>query len=110
MAESDDDDDDDDDDRVEGFVLLSGNNVMMAGSTADLRRAKALQHGRQGPALRAPGRQVLRDPRREDARAGARRLRAADRELGEQQAELGKKQAELGMKQAEFGQKQAALG
>ncbi len=107
MADHDDDDDDDDD--VEGFVLVSGDDVTMAGSMADLRRAKALRTG--GKALlfvrKGDKSYVIRDAKMLE------QMRAAfepQTKLGAQQSELGKKQADLGVKQAEFGQKQAALG
>jgi beta-lactamase regulating signal transducer with metallopeptidase domain len=101
--------DEDDDDGVEGFVLISGNNVMMSGSMSDLRRAKSLGTGgkdllfvhRDGKSY------VIRDAK------VLEQLRATfepQSKLGAQQAELGQKQSALGMKQAELGQKQAALG
>jgi beta-lactamase regulating signal transducer with metallopeptidase domain len=100
---------DDEDDDMEGFVLVSGDNVMMAGSTADLRRAKGLRTGGKDLLFvrRADRSYIIRDAKTIE------QMRAAfepQTKLGAQQSELGKKQAELGMKQAEFGQKQAALG
>jgi hypothetical protein len=100
---------DDDEDDVEGFVLVSGDEVTMAGSTADLRRARALRTGGKDVLFvrRGDKSYVIRDAKTLE------QMRAAfepQTKLGAQQAELGKKQAELGMKQAEFGQKQAALG
>ncbi len=102
-------DDDDDDDDMGGFVLVSGDSVMMAGSTADLRRAKALRTGGKDVLFvrRGDKSYVIRDAKTLE------QVRAAfepQTKLGNQQAELGKKQSETAVKQAEFGQKQAALG
>jgi bla regulator protein BlaR1 len=100
---------DDDDDGMDNFVLVTGNQVTMAGSTDDLRLAKA---------LRSEGKDVLYVRKDDNAYVirdakTLEQVRAAfepELKLGAQQAELGKKQAALGVKQAEFGQKQAALG
>jgi beta-lactamase regulating signal transducer with metallopeptidase domain len=101
--------DDDDDDDLEGFVIVSGDEVTMAGSTADLRRARALRTGGKDVIFvrRGDKSYVIRDPK---LLAQARAAFEPQTKLGTQQAELGQKQAGLGMKQAEFGQKQAALG
>ncbi|KFE60815.1 M56 family metallopeptidase [Hyalangium minutum] len=101
--------DDDDDDDVEGFVLVAGDQVTMAGSTSDLRRARALSTGGKDLIFvrRGDKSYVIRDPKI------LSQMRAAfepQTKLGSQQAELGNKQAGLGTKQAELGQKQAALG
>lgn len=110
MADQDDDDDDDDDDNdVEGFVLVSGDNVMMAGSTADLRRARGLSTGGKDLLFvrRGDKNYVIRDAKT------LQQMHATfepQTKLGAQQSDLGKKQADLGVKQAEFGQKQAEIG
>jgi bla regulator protein BlaR1 len=106
MADRDDDDDDDD---VEGFVLVSGDEVTMAGSTADLRRARALPtNGKDLIFVRRGDKSyVIRDSK---ILSQVRAAFEPQTKLGSQQAELGNKQAGLGVKQAEFGQKQAALG
>ncbi|WP_224246885.1 M56 family metallopeptidase [Hyalangium gracile] len=108
LAMSDDDDDDHDDD-VDGYVLVSGDHVMMSGSTSDLRRARSMRTGGKDVLFirRGDKAYLIRDPKMlEQVRATFE----PQTKLGQQQAELGKKQAELGAKQAEFGQKQAALG
>ncbi|MDY7227772.1 M56 family metallopeptidase [Hyalangium rubrum] len=102
-------DDDDDDDELDRFVLVSGNQVMMAGSMDDLRMAKTLRNeGKDVLFVRRDDKAyVIRDAKTLE------QVRAAfepETKLGEQQAELGRKQAALGVKQAEFGQKQASLG
>jgi hypothetical protein len=102
-------DGEDDGNDVEGFVLVTGDEVMMAGSTADLRRARAMRTGGKDLLFvrRGDKTYVIRDAKTLE------QMRAAfqpQTKLGEQQADLGKKQAALGVKQAEFGQKQAALG
>jgi bla regulator protein BlaR1 len=109
LAMVDRDDDDDDENGVEGFVLVSGDNVMMAGSTADLWRARALSTGGKDVLFvrRADKNYVIRDAKT------LQQMRATfepQTKLGAQQSELGKKQAALGVKQAEFGQKQAEIG
>ncbi|HVG61723.1 MAG TPA: M56 family metallopeptidase [Hyalangium sp.] len=109
LAMADRHDDDDDDHGVEGFVLVSGDNVMMAGSTADLWRARALSTGGKDVLFvrRADKNYVIRDAKT------LQQMRATfepQTKLGSQQSELGKKQADLGVKQAEFGQKQAEIG
>ncbi|HYI02561.1 M56 family metallopeptidase [Hyalangium sp.] len=109
LAMADKDDDDDDDDDVEGFVFVSGDEMTMAGSTADLRRARALRTGGKDVLFvrRGDKNYVVRDAKMlEQMRASFQ----PQVKMGTQQAELGKRQADLGMKQAEFGQKQAALG
>jgi beta-lactamase regulating signal transducer with metallopeptidase domain len=109
LAMSDRDDDDDDDNDVEGFVLVSGDNVMMAGSTADLWRARALTTGGKDVLFvrRADKNYVIRDAK---TLQQMRTTFEPQTKLGSQQSDLGKKQADLGVKQAEFGQKQADLG
>ena len=109
MSDRDDDDDDGDENDVEGFVLVSGDNVMMAGSTADLWRARALTTGGKDVLFvrRADKNYVIRDAK---TLQQMRSTFEPQTKLGSQQSELGKKQADLGVKQAEFGQKQAALG
>ncbi|HEX8700126.1 MAG TPA: M56 family metallopeptidase [Myxococcaceae bacterium] len=101
--------DDDDDDDLDNFVLVSGNQVTMAGSTDDFRMAKALRaEGKDVLFVRRDDKAyVIRDPKTLE------QVRAAfepQTKLGEQQAALGSKQAALGVQQAEFGSKQAALG
>jgi hypothetical protein len=100
---------DDDEDEVEGFVLVSGDEVTMAGSTADLRRARALRTGGKDLIFVRRGAKsyVIRDAK---ILAQVRAAFEPQTKLGAQQAALGNKQAGLGVKQAEFGQKQAALG
>ena len=99
----------DDDDELDNFVLVSGGQVMMAGSMDDLRMAKVLRaEGKDVLFVRRDDKAyVIRDPKTLE------QVRAAfepQTKLGEQQAALGSKQAALGVKQAEFGSKQAALG
>jgi beta-lactamase regulating signal transducer with metallopeptidase domain len=109
MADRDHDEDDDHDDDLEGFVLVSGDSVTMAGSTSDLRRARGLRTGGKDIIFvrRGDRSYVIRDAQ---IIAQARAAFEPQTKLGSQQAELGNRQAGLGMKQAEFGQKQAALG
>ncbi|WP_224368942.1 M56 family metallopeptidase [Hyalangium versicolor] len=102
-------DDDDDDDDVDGFVLVSGDHVMMSGTSTDIRRAKALRTGGKDVLFvrRGDHAYLIRDAKTLD------QMRATfepQTKLGQQQSDLGKKQGELGKRQAEFGQKQAALG
>jgi bla regulator protein BlaR1 len=103
------DKDDEDDDDMEGFVLVSGDTVVMAGSTSDLRRAKGLRTGGKDVLFvhRGDRSYVIRDAK---TLAQVHAAFEPQTKLGSQQSELGKKQSVLGMKQAEFGQKQAALG
>lgn len=102
-------DDDDDDDDVDGFVMVSGDTVVMAGSSTDYRRAKALRTGGKDILFvrRGDHAYLIRDAKTlEQVRATFE----PQTKLGQQQSELGKKQGALGQQQGQFGQKQAALG
>jgi beta-lactamase regulating signal transducer with metallopeptidase domain len=104
-----DDNDNDNDNDVEGFVMVFGDNVIMSGTSTDLRRARSLGTGGKNVLFvrRGDRSYVIRDAKTLD------QVRAAfepQTRLGQQQSELGKEQSALGVKQAEFGQKQAALG
>jgi hypothetical protein len=93
------------------YVLLTAGSESstMSGSTADLRRARALRAGREGLLYVRQGgaAYVIRDP------ATLRRAEAIfepQQALGERQAELGSRQAALGSRQAALGAQQARLG
>jgi peptidoglycan hydrolase CwlO-like protein len=84
------------------FVLLTGDETSMHGSSWDVDAAR--RHRRGGEDLlflrREDGDWVVRD----------REVVTAAREIFEPQRELGRRQAALGSKQAELGERQAALG
>lgn len=98
-----------DDDDGESYILTSGDNTIMSGSTRDLERVRVLREGGKDLLwVRRDGKEyVIRDPET------LKQVRASfdmPRELGEQQAALGQKQAALGQQQAEIGRKQAEIG
>lgn len=93
------------------YVLLSedSRSATMSGSTDDLRRARALQAGRESLLYVRQGGSayVIRDA------ATLRRAHAIfepQEAMGARQAELGSRQAALGSRQAALGAQQARLG
>ncbi|HXU45985.1 MAG TPA: M56 family metallopeptidase [Thermoanaerobaculia bacterium] len=96
-------------DRGDGFVILTGDDTTMSGSSHDVAKAKAARHG-QEPLLwfeKGGKEYVVRDAATVEA---ARKLFEPQGELGARQGELGGRQGELGAKQGELGAKQGALG
>lgn len=99
----------------DAYVLIDGDHVSMAGSSDDIRTAKAAQRGDEPVLwLREDGKQYLvRDPvtlqRVKEAHAPVAALGEQQGRLGEQQGALGARQGGLGAKQGELGARMAAI-
>jgi beta-lactamase regulating signal transducer with metallopeptidase domain len=91
------------------FVLLTGDQTMMSGSSRDVERARAQRNGGE-PLLwfRHEGREyIVRD---EALVKQAIELWAPVGRIGEQQGEIGSRQGALGAKQGAIGAQQGTLG
>ena len=92
-----------------GYVIVSGNNVSMSGSTYDAEHAEALRGKIAGDYVwfrRGGKNMVIRDGATVKAALSALE---SQRELSEKQAELGRLQSELGARQAQLGSRQAGV-
>ena len=91
------------------FVLLTGDNTTMSGSSDDIRRARRLRSsGEDLLWFEHDGKEyVIRDP---DLLRDVRSAWVQVGEIGTQQGEIGARQGEIGVRQGAIGVRQGAIG
>ncbi len=93
----------------ESYIMVSGDNVTMSGSSSDLRRATTMrkQLGDNFIWFRRDGKgYVIRDSA---ILSDAHKLFEPQQELGRRQSELGERQSKLGEQQSELGERQSSV-
>jgi bla regulator protein BlaR1 len=94
---------------VDSYVIVSGDNATMSGSSDELRHARSFRY-RIGEAyvwFRQDGKSyIVRDPNTVKA---VNKLFQPQHDLGRQQGELGEQQGKLGELQAKLGERQSSI-
>jgi hypothetical protein len=94
---------------VESYVIVSGDNATMSGSTDELRHARGFRYrvGEEYIWFRQDGKSyIVRDP---DTVKAANKLFQPQHDLGRQQGELGEQQGKLGELQSKLGERQSSI-
>lgn len=92
----------------DGYVLLQGDESVMVGSMADLRRAQQLDDGKGVLLVRRDGsRYVIRDAA---TLARVKALYAETTRIGKAQGDLGERQGDLGEQQGRIGERMGEMG
>ncbi len=94
---------------LDSYVIVSGDNATMSGSTGELNRARGFRHkiGDEYVWFRQGGKAfIIHDP---DTVKAAKKLFQPQADLGRQQGELGELQGELGELQSKLGERQSSI-